>query len=311
MKQQYRVRNWSEYNLALKQRGSLTFWVSEEAIEQWLNTKPSETLGAPKTYSDTAIMSVLTVKNLFRLAGRQATGLIASLFELMQVELPVPDHSTVSRRMGKLSITLPIHDREQARHVVIDSTGIKVYGEGEWKVRQHGVSKRRTWRKLHLAVDETTGEILASVVSTNDWGDCEILPDLLGQIEGDIEQVSADGAYDTSDCYDTITERGAKPVIPPRKNAVIWQHGNRKAPPHPRDIALRSVRKHGRKKWKQDADYHRRSLSETAMFRHKTAFGGKVLSRKFENQATELLCQCAMLNRMIQLGKPVSVPVAA
>jgi Transposase DDE domain len=311
MKQQYRVRNWSEYNLALKQRGSLTFWVSEEAIEQWLNTKPSETLGAPKTYSDTAIMSVLTVKSLFRLAGRQATGLIASLFELMQVELPVPDHSTVSRRMGKLSVRLPIHDREQARHVVIDSTGIKVYGEGEWKVRQHGVSKRRTWRKLHLAVDETTGEILAAVVSTNDWGDCEILPDLLEQIEGDIEQVSADGAYDTSDCYDTITERGAKPVIPPRKNAVLWFHGNRKAPPHPRDQALRSIRKHGRKKWKRDANYHRRSLSETAMFRHKTAFGGKVVSRKFENQATELLCQCAMLNRMIQLGKPVSVPVAA
>jgi hypothetical protein len=119
MKQQYRVRNWSEYNLALKQRGSLTFWVSEDAIEQWLNTKPSETLGAPKTYSDTAIMSVLTVKSLFCLAGRQATGLIASLFELMQVELSVPDHSTVSRRMGKLSVRLPIHDTEQARHVAI------------------------------------------------------------------------------------------------------------------------------------------------------------------------------------------------
>lgn len=311
MKQQYRVRNWSEYNLALKQRGSLTFWVSEEAIEQWLNTEPSEQLGAPKTYSDIAIMSVLTVKSLFRLAGRQATGLLGSLFELMQVKLPVPDHSTISRRMGKLSVRLPIHDREQARHVVIDSTGIKVYGEGEWKIRQHGVSKRRIWRKLHLAVDEATGEILAAVVSTNDWGDCEILPDLLNHIEGNIEQVSVDSAYDTSDCYDTITERGAKPVIPPRKNAVIWQHGNRKASPHPRDQALRSIRKHGRKKWKREADYHRRSLSETTMFRHKTAFGGKVLSRKFENQATELLCQCAMLNRMIQLGKPVSVPVAA
>jgi hypothetical protein len=160
-------------------------------------------------------------------------------------------------------------------------------------------------------VDETTGEILSSVVSTNDWGDCEILPDLLEQIEGDIEQVSADSAYDTSDCYDTIAERGAKPVIPPRKNAVLWQHGNRKAPPHPRDQALRSIRKQGRKQWKREANYHRRSLSETTMFRHKTAFGGKVLSRKFDNQATELLCQCAMLNRMIQLGKPVSVPVAA
>jgi hypothetical protein len=117
MKQQYRIRNWSEYNLALRQRGSLTFWVSQEAIEQWLNTKPSETLGASQTYSDIAIMSVLTVKSLFGLAGRQATGLIASVFELMQVELPVLDHSTVSRRMGKLSITLPIHDREQAHHV--------------------------------------------------------------------------------------------------------------------------------------------------------------------------------------------------
>lgn len=112
----------------------------------------------------------------------------------MQVELPVPDHSTIARRMGKRSVRLPIHDREQARHVVhvvIDSTCIKVYGEGEWKVRKHGVRERRTWRKLHLAVDETTGEILAAVVSANDWGDSEILPDLLEQIEGELEQVSA------------------------------------------------------------------------------------------------------------------------
>jgi hypothetical protein len=311
MKQQYRIRNWSEYNAALRQRGSLTFWVSEEALGQWLNTEPSEQLGAPKTYSDIAIMSVVTLKSLFQLAGRQASGFLASLFELMQVELPVPDHSTVSRRMGQLSVTLPLLDRTQARHVVVDSTGIKVYGEGEWKVRQHGIGKRRTWRKLHLAVDETTGEILAAVVSSNDWGDCQILADLLDAIEGDIEQVSGDGAYDTTECYDTITDRGAKPAIPPRKNAVIRHHGNRKAPSHPRDEALRSIRKHGRKQWKQDSRYHRRSLAETAMFRHKTAFGGKVHARKFENQATELLCQCAMLNRMIQLGKPISVPIPA
>lgn len=311
MKQQYRVGNWSEYNLALRQRGSLTFWVSESVIEQWLNTKPSETMGAPPTYTDIAIVCMVNLKSLFGLAGRQTSGLMASLFELMQVELPVPDHSTVSRRMGKLDVSLPIIDTERARHVVIDATGIKVYGEGEWKVRQHGVGKRRTWRKLHLAVDETTGEILASVVSTNDWGDSQLLPDLLEQIEDDIEQVSADGAYDTSACYDAITERGAKSAIPPRKNAVIWKHSNCKAPPHPRDEALRCIRKGGRKKWKREAQYHRRSLAETTMFRHKSAFGGRVRSRKFENQATELLCQCAMLNRMIQLGKPVSVPVGA
>jgi hypothetical protein len=300
MKQQYRIRNWSEYNAALRQRGSLTFWVSQEALDHWLSNEPPKK-GAPKTDSDIAIVSVLTMKSLFQLAGRQASGLMTSLFELMHVELPVPDHSTVSRRLGRLEIPLPILEPQQSRHVVIDSTGIKVYGQGEWKVRQHGVSKRHTWLKLHLAVDETTGEILAAVVSTNDWADSEILPELVEQIEDEIEQVSADGAYDTSDCYDTLTQRGAKPVIPPRKNAVIWQHGNRQAPPHPRDENLRSIRRHGRKKWKRDTNYHRRSLSETAMFRHKTAFGGKVQSRKFENQATELLCQCAILNRMFQL----------
>jgi hypothetical protein len=311
MKQQYRIRNWSQYNAALRQRGSLTFWVSPDAIDQWLNSEPSQHIGAPRTYSDLAIMSVLTLKSLFRLAGRQASGFMVSVFELMGIELPVPEHSTVSRRLGQLQVCLPVRDTDRARHVVVDSTGIKVYGEGEWKVRQHGVSKRRTWRKLHLAVDERTGEILTAVVSTHDWADSELLPDLLEPIEDDIEQVSGDGAYDTSACYAAITECEAKAAIPPRKNAVIWQHGNCKAAPHPRDEALRCIRKLGRKQWKRATGYHRRSLSETAIFRHKTAFGGKVHSRKFENQATELLCQCAMLNRMIHLGKPVSVPVAA
>jgi Transposase DDE domain len=253
MKQQYRVRNWSDYNLALRERGSLTFWVSEDVIAQWLNTKRTESFGKPPTYSDIAILTMLSLKSLFHLAGRQSSGLMASLFELMQVELPVPDHSTVSRRMGKLEVTLPVRDSNRARHGVIDSTGLKVYGEGEWKVRQHGVGKRRTWRNLHLALDEGSGEILAAVVSTNDWRDSEILPDLLEQIEGDIEQVSADGAYDTRDCYDALTERGAQPVIPPRKNAVIWQHGNSKAPPHPRDEALRTIRQRGRKRWNQNS----------------------------------------------------------
>jgi hypothetical protein len=123
--------------------------------------------------------------------------------------------------MGKLEITLPVLDATQARHVVVDATGIKVYGEGEWKVRQHGVGKRRTWLKLHLAVDEATGDILAAVVSTNNVADSQVLPDLLGQIEAEMEQVSAEVTYDTKGSYDTITQRGARPVIPPRKNAVI------------------------------------------------------------------------------------------
>jgi len=229
----------------------------------------------------------------------------------MGIEVSVPDHSTLSRRIGKLGIALPVLPKEGARHVVVDSTGVKVYGEGEWKTRQHGISKRRTWRKLHVGVDEATGEILAAVVSTNDFQDAQVLGDLKEQIEGEIEQVSTDGAYDHRDCYDEITQRGAKRVIPPRKDAVIWQHGNRKAPPHPRDENLRYIRKHGRKKWKRDSHYHRRSLAETTMFRFKVIFGGKLSSRKFDNQAVELFIKCAALNRMIQLAKPDSYAIEA
>jgi hypothetical protein len=311
MKQQYRIRNWSEYNAALKQRGSITFWFSEEMLENWMYPELTGAFGAPVTFSDIAIETLVIVKSLYHLAGRQATGFVESIFKLMGLKLRVPDHSTVSRRMRKLQVSLPVSDTREARHVVVDSTGIKVYGEGEWKVRQHGVSKRRTWLKLHLGVDEKTGEIVAAVVSTNNVGDPEVLPELLDQVEDEIEQVSADGIYDTENSYAAIEERGALPVIPPRKNAVIHQHGNCKAQPRTRDQTLRSIRKHGRKTWKQQANYHRRSLSETTMFRHKTAFGGKVLSRRFDNQAVELLCQCAILNRMIGLGKPQSIPIAA
>ncbi|MDZ4877600.1 MAG: IS5 family transposase ISAcma6 [Chroococcidiopsis cubana SAG 39.79] len=223
--------------------------------------------------------------------------------------MEVPDHSTLSRRLGKLSVELPVVPKTKAVHVVVDSTGVKVYGEGEWKVRKHGASKRRTWRKLHLGVDEATGEILAAAVTTNDVADCEVLPELLDAIAEDIAQVTGDDAYDTQDCYDTIDQRGASAAIPPRRNAKIWQHGNRKAPPHPRDESLRRIRQVGRKRWKQESGYHRRSLSETTMFRLKSIFGGRLRRRTFDNQAVELFLQCAALNRMIQLCQPDSYKV--
>jgi IS5 family transposase len=232
MKPQYHIRNWTEYNASLKQRGSLTFWVSEEAVEQWLETEKTGQRGASRTYTNTAIAVMATLKALYRWAGRQIEGFIESVFKLMNLTLSVPDHSTLSRRMKTLAIDIPVEPTHKARHVVIDSTGVEVYGEGEWKTRQHGVSKRRTWRKLHLALDEATGEILAVVASGKDTADCEVLSMLLEQIEGDLEQVSADGAYDTHSCYEAIRDRGAKAVIPPRKGAKIWVHGNTKAQPH-------------------------------------------------------------------------------
>ncbi|MEL6940937.1 MAG: IS5 family transposase, partial [Cyanobacteria bacterium J06598_1] len=175
----YRIRNWSEYNAGLKQRGSVTFWLSDDVIDGWLEPNLTGSRGASPTYQDLAIATFETIKSVYGLAGRQTEGFIASLFDLMAVGLPIPEHSTVSRRKGKLRVTLPVVPTSGSVHLVVDSTGVKVYGEGEWKTRQHGVSKRRTWRKLHLGVDESTGEILAAVVTTNDFHDSEVLPDLL------------------------------------------------------------------------------------------------------------------------------------
>jgi hypothetical protein len=307
----YRIRNWSEYNAGLKRIGSLTFWIDEAVLAQWVVPSLSGQRGASVFYSDIAIATMATVKAVYGLAGRQCQGFLTSIFGLIEFEFPVPDHSTLSRRIGKLSIALPVLPATGARHIVVDSTGVKVYGEGEWKTRQHGISKRRTWRKLHLGVDEATGEILAARMTSNTVHDGEVLDELLNQIEDDIEQVSTDGAYDHRHCYEEIVERGAKPVIPPRKDAVIWQHANRKVPPHPRDENLRYIRKHGRKKWKRDSGYHRRSIAETTMFRFKTIFGSNLRSRRFDNQAVELLIKCAALNRMIQIAKPDSYQVEA
>ena len=307
----YHIRNWSEYNAALKQRGSLTFWIDEAVLEDWIIPNLTGRPGASPYYSDVAIQTMATIKGIYGLAGRQCQGFIESIFELMGLDLPVPEHSTLSRRIGKLSIELPIIPKDGARHVVVDSTGVKVYGEGEWKTRQHGISKRRTWRKLHLGIDEANGEIVAAMVTTNDVNDCEVLDELLELIPEPIEQVSADGAYDTRDCYEAIAKRKARAVVPPRKGAKIWRHGNSKAQRHARDQNLRKIRKRGRKAWKRESGYHRRSLAETGMFRFKTIFGGTVWSRTFENQAVEMFIKCAALNRMSQLCKADSYKVQA
>ena len=310
-KARYHIRNWPEYDTSLRQRGSLTFWISQELIDNWTTTEKSGHRGASPTYTDAAIETLATVKYLFGQASRQAEGLLSSVFELMRLSLPVPDHTTLSRRLARLPVRLPVRATEQARHLVCDSTGVKVYGEGEWKVRQHGYTKRRTWRKLHLVVDEATGEIIAAGGSTNSVSDGEMLPEMLGAVRGAVRQVSADGIYDQRKCYDAINRVKARAAIPPRRGARIWQHGNSKDERLVRDENLRSIRKQGRKKWKQEVGYHRRSLAETTVFRYKTIFGDKSQSRKIENQFAEMFIKCAALNRMTHLGMPHSYKVAA
>lgn len=305
-KRTYHLRNWSEYNRALVERGSLTLWVSEDVLQAWHNHARTGRRGKPATYTDTAILCMATLEEVYCLPLRATQGLTRSVVKLLDVELSVPDYTTLCRRRKSLSIELPRRKKSEPLHMVVDSTGIKVYGEGEWKVRQHGWSRRRTWRKLHLGVDEATREFVAVVVSTNDFKDSQLLADLLEQVGDEISQVSADGAYDSRNCYELIRGREARAAIPPQKRAKIWQHGNTKRERHVRDENLRAIRQKGRRQWKRESNYHRRSLAETSVFRVKMIFGERVSARSFDGQAAQLLVRCAALNRMTHLGMPAS-----
>lgn len=309
-KSKYRIRNWKEYNRSLMKRGSLTFWISQELIDNWLQQEATGERGRSPHYTDAAIEAMASIKFVFHQAGRQTCGLVASIFELLRVELPIPDHSTVSRRMAGLEIEVPVLASGTVRHLVCDSTGLKVYGEGEWKVRTHGASKRRTWRKLHLFVDQATHEIVVSGASENSVSDDEMFVEMIKQTDEEIEQVSTDKAYDRRKVYAALRRKQVtRAAIPPRKGARIWQHGNTKGERLIRDENLRSIRRHGTKKWKRASGYHQRSLAETAMFRFKTIFTDRLQSRKQENQFQEMLLKSAILNRMTHLGMPASYKV--
>src|SRR5215210_807943 len=255
----YRLRNWREYNAALIQRGSLTLWVSEEVLGTWHDDARTGKRGAPRTYSDSAILCMAWLSAVYRLALRTTQGLLSSVLKLLKVALPVPDYTTLCRRRRKLAVSLPRRAKDEPLHVVVDASGIKVYGEGEWKVRCHGGSKRRTWRKLHVGIDEANGEIVAAAVTTDDFSDGQLLPELLDQLDADIAQVSGDGAYDTHACYTAISARQAQAAIPPRRGASHWRHGNSKALPLARDKNPRNIRRNGCVAWKHKLGYHRRS----------------------------------------------------
>ena len=292
------------------QRGSLTFWLSDDFERIWLYTGEKQQ-GSQFDYSDKAIEIMLTIKEVFHLTNRSVEGFVRSLFMMMKVDLPVPDHSTLSKRGKALKVKLP--KKASGRlNLVLDSTGLKIYGEGEWKVRKHGYSKRRTWRKLHLGVAPENGEIQAVLLTENNISDDAVVKELLEQIEQTLLACAADGAYDKRKVYDALNKHSPEVeiLIPPRKNARIWQHGNLNAEPLKRDENLRYIRKRGRQQWKEDSGYHMRSLVETAMFRLKTIFGDELSTRLLETQTTQALIRCLALNKMTHLGMPESYRVA-
>jgi hypothetical protein len=300
-KPSYRVSNWSEYDAALVKRGSLTVWFEEDAVQKYWKPEATGKRGASFQYSDTAIQTLLTLKAVFSLPYRALEGFARSLMCVMGLELNIPDHSHISRRAKTLSVVIPRRVHNEPLHVVIDSTGLKIYGEGEWKVRQHGVSKRRTWRKVHLAIDTAMLDVIGVEVTTTEWTDGEVFEGLLDQIEGTIEQVDVDGAYDTREVYAAASKRGATVIVPPREGAVPWEEG------HPRNQVIAEIAAHGVKAWKDSSGYHQRSLAENGMYRLKQLFGDHLASRLFESQVTEVHVRIAAMNTMTALGMPVSV----
>lgn len=306
----YRLTNWSDYNQALIQRGRLTLWLDEDTIANWYYKGPNGPGGLYR-YSDACIECALSLKSVLKLAFRQTQGLIQSLIESMKLPLTVPSYSQLCRRQARLVCSLkpsePVSDAGKALHILVDSTGLKVYGEGEWKVRKHGASKRRTWRKLHLAQDEATGELEAVELTTNAATDAETVKPLLAQIARPIGQLGGDGAYDQVQVYNALEARQIQPVIPPRSNAVIWTDESGEDLIHPRNEAIKLIDEVGLASWKQQSGYHRRSLVETGMFRWKTLFGERLQSRLLVNQQVEVRVKAACLNRFTRLGMPKTV----
>jgi transposase len=301
----YRSLNWSAYDASLRERGSLTVWFDPST--PW-HAAPSGKRGAQPVYSDAAIQACLTVKGLFGLPLRQTTGFVASLLKLAGLDWPVPDFSTLCRRQKTLAVQLPYRGSGGPLHLLVDSTGIEVRGEGEWHARKHGGAKRRVWRKVHLAIDEATLEVRAAEFTDSTVGDAPILPGLLSQIPADelISSVTADGAYDGRTCRDAIATRGAQAIIPPRRNAKPWKKESPGA--QGRNDDLRAMKRFGRTLWRKWSGYHRRSRVETKM-NCLELLGQKLMSRDFDRQTAELQVRIAILNRFTALGIPITQPV--
>lgn len=302
----YRVQNWCEYSKSLEQRGSLTVWFPDGFEQDWLNTEKHGGRGASATYTDGSIELCLMLRHLYHLPLRQTRGFVRSILGWMGLDLPVPCYSTFSRRATALEVCLRERIRAGERlQIAFDATGLKVYGEGEWKVRTHGPEKRRTWRKLHVAIDVHSQEIVAAVVTGSDTADGEVLADLIDQIPEPIAEGFGDGAYDSRENFQMLEARGILPTIPPRETAVVHEE-----PGYPlsRNLYVQEIQALGKKTWKQKYGYHQRSKVETTFSRDKRIFGERLPSRLEDNQGVDLFLRCKLLNRFFELGKPKSVP---
>lgn len=308
-KDKYKVKNWSSYNAGLKNRGSLTVWVEGDVANGWKHTRQGAAKrGGQRRYSNLAIETCLMLRKVYNLPLRQTEGFVKSIFTLCSMSMPVPDYTTLSRRSNGLKVSLSAGAKGEVTDIVVDSTGLKVYGEGEWKVRKHGAGKHRTWMKLHIAANSESQQIEAVTLTTNAVADADEVEALLGQIEAPVRNFYGDGAYDKDKVRKLLYKKSIKQIIPPQSNGVPDKRNR----PHrtERDAAIGSIKEQGREAWKKSQGYHQRSKAETVMFRYKAIIGGSLAARKKEHQKAEAEIGCKILNIMLQLTKPKSVKVA-
>jgi len=307
-RQRHRVTNWADYDAALRARGSLTVWFTTEAIEAW-RAEPRTGRGGQPRYSSLAITTALTLRAVFRLALRQTEGLIGSILTLLGLDLPVPDHSTLSRRAETLAVPRPKAGSEPV-HLLVDSTGLRLCGPGEWLEEKHGAKQRRAWRVLHLATDADTGRIVASVLTDKDADDGSQVGPLLDRIEGAVASVTGDGAYDRDDVYAEVAARhpAAGVIVPPRANAV--PSAAAEIAPTQRDRHLRCIAERGRMSWQKVSGYNWRALVEADIARWKRVIGDGLRSQTDGRQASEVAIAADVLNRMLALGRPEYVRIA-
>lgn len=301
-KQRFRATNWAEYDAALRGRGSLSVWFTDAAITAW-KAEPRTTRGGQPRYSALAINTALTLRAVFRLALRQTEGLIGSIMALLGLDLAVPDHSTLSRRAEMLEVPRP-RPGTRPVHLIVDSTGLKLCGAGEWLVEKHGTRTRRSWRKLHIGVDADTGRIVASTLTVNDVDDASQVGPLLDQAADPIASFTADGAYDQDRVYAEVAARhpDAAVVVPPRSSAV--PSATAETAPTGRDQHLTAIAERGRMGWQKTSGYNWRALVEADISRFKRVIGGALRSRTDERRATEVAVAVTVLNRMLELGRP-------
>jgi len=309
-KQKHKLMNWREYDASLRQRGSLTVWFTDEAIQGW-RAAPRTTPGGQPWYPPLAILIGLTLRAVFRLALRQTEGLIGSVIGLLGLDLAVPDHSTLCRRAETLEVPRPQPHRDgEPLHLLVDSTGLKLCGAGEWRVEKQGVKVRRSWRKLHFGLDADTGQIVAAALTMKEVDDGAEVGRLLDQVAATVSSFTGDGAYDQEGVSTTIAERPpeAAIIVPPRSTAVPSKTAA--TAPTQRDRHLQFIIKHGRTAWQRASGYTRRARAEAAISRFKQVIGGGLRSPTDQRRATEVDVAVHALNRMLELGRPISVRIA-